>query len=158
MAKYTFILLLVFSSKLLANQTILYANVSFIDFKGTPADETCNEKPQENPEGIETICINWAGYYIYNAQVKDVLLGDFKLPSFTFAIVQHSSFAEETPVSMYLVIEEMQKQSHIEFTGTKYHAVDWDLSKVLICFGKELKEARLFSKNKEEYCYIKSEL
>jgi hypothetical protein len=158
MTKYTFILLLIFSSKLLANQTLLHANVSFNDFKGIPADEACNEKPQDNAEGIEAICISWAGYYIYNAQVKEVLLGDFKLPSFTFAIVQHSPFVEETPVSMYLVIEEMQKQSHIEFTGTKYHAVDWGLSKVLICFRKELKEARLFSKNKDEYCYIKSEL
>ncbi len=157
------ILIICISQGVLADDILLDVKVTLKEDRGIPPDRGCNEDKEERAEKdnvveeyeheLETICIIWAGYYIYNAEVENIYLGDFDLTKFTFSKIQHMPSAEKKKATrMVILLEENPEKEHIAFTGTKYYVSDWDYSGDLICFERELKVFQPSKNKRGEYC------
>ena len=95
----------------LPGQSLLVVRVASTEFTGI--------YPYECPKDT---CIPFYFWYIYEAEVLDVVKGNFNTKKLSFAALHHTNFVKEVTDEWYILIEKFDKKS-IDELGVQYRVV-----------------------------------
>lgn len=98
----------------LPGQSLLVVRVASTEFTGI--------YPYECPKDT---CIPFYFWCIYEAEVLDVVKGNFNTTKLSFAALHHTNFVKEVTDEWYILIEKFDKKS-IDELGVQYRVVRHD--------------------------------
>ncbi|MEM7346682.1 MAG: hypothetical protein AAF485_20760 [Chloroflexota bacterium] len=100
--------------EVLPNQTLLVVKVKSSEYTGL--------YPYDCPEDK---CIPFYFWFVYKADVLDVVNGDFEEKSLTFAALHHTYYAEKVTDNWYVLIEKFDEKPMTEL-GVQYRVIKHD--------------------------------
>ncbi|QYJ96655.1 hypothetical protein K0J45_14095 [Shewanella alkalitolerans] len=98
----------------LPGQALLVVRVESTEYTGN--------SPYECPEDV---CIPFYFWYKYEAEVLDVVKGNFNTQKLSFAVLHHANYVKEVTDEWYILIEKFDKKS-IDELGVQYRVVQHD--------------------------------
>lgn len=75
-------------------------------------------------------CIVMRTWFLYEAEVLDVLFGDYGAPKITFAKMQHSYYVDEVTKQWYVLLREFKSEDTAETLERKHFVVHHEFSKL----------------------------
>jgi TonB family protein len=106
--------------KVLPHQTLLVVKVKSSEYTGL--------YPSGCEAGEDEICIPFYFWYIHNAEILNVVKGEYNLQNIKFAKLQHANFIKEITNEWYVLVDKIPNDALIEQLGTNYYAVRTDSS------------------------------
>ena len=75
-------------------------------------------------------CIVMRSWFLYEAEILDVLIGDYRAPIVKFANMQHSYYIDEVTKKWYVLLREFKSAATAEILERKYFVVQHEFSKL----------------------------
>jgi hypothetical protein len=108
-------------------------------------------------------CVPVSFWYVNKAEVKDVIVGDFKDKFISFGNLQHAKYVNEYVGDVYVILNEFKDSKLKDKLGVLYYASGFIFAKNLVCFSNdiidsvkdEVKDA-LYIKDSKQSCYIEA--
>ncbi|MBV34538.1 MAG: hypothetical protein CMP47_03665 [Rickettsiales bacterium] len=100
-------------------------------------------------------CIPASFWYSNKAEVRDVIVGNFKGKFINFGNLQHAKFVDEFVSDVYIILNEFENSKLKKQLGLEYYANGFIFPKELLCIPNNLLETIKDDVQLEEALYIK---
>lgn len=86
-------------------------------------------------------CMPWSTWFLYKANVKRVLYGNYQEPTIEFVRLQHAGLVNVKNSTVFVEIDEFTNANAIENLGTLYFATDFEFPREIVCLRTSMIEA-----------------
>lgn len=114
--------------------------------------------------GDSDSCVPWRYWYVYEAEVTNVLSGSFSGTNVTFANIQHAAYVDEYLSDVFVAIKEIPNEELKNQLGVSFYISGFEHSKNLVCFNNKVLEEMesdvafqeaLYIKDDNQSCFVK---